>query len=209
MTLKQIMDPASRFVFLVHQNQTDAFQIVHVEDEALFFIASRQDLPFYEKAFVIGAESKGIVEWNEPALNFLEQKQPSPNDLHVFRLRFQQEEIRIVNRRQDERFEPDRLIPIAFNHFGEDLLGQLVDLSEGGLKLRVETKVSPHTRFHLRLKVPLKDKAVELDSDGVVLHCEKNGPHYDVGIKFVSPEAATISFDEFRSRVKRVLSAWS
>jgi hypothetical protein len=67
----------------------------------------------------------------------------------------------------------------------------LNDVSHGGLSFRSTIPLDPGARIEIR--IPLREP--KFDADGVVVWCNKEGDHYDVGVEFAD------KIDDFRVRM--------
>lgn len=184
------MAPQARHVFLRCDSLSYAFPIVHVEDHWLYF-SSQQNLPgFFETGHFLAEDQKGIVRFDNPQIESLKEQTKKDLDLQLHRIDFGSTSYEVTNRRQAPRHNFKDFLPMSFNIFGESMAAQLVNISQGGLQMNVDTPLKTNILCHLELKLPQNEKNVLLKTNGMVVYCGKEAEKskYSVGLSFITPE---------------------
>ena len=89
------------------------------------------------------------------------------------------------NLRKFQRIRIPLLIRYQMNKEGEGKISNLSDLAAGGVRFTTEDLIPIGTRIHLQVKLPWREKP--LDVIGKVTRCAKlkGTPHYRVATQFV------------------------
>lgn len=190
MDVKTLIDEKTRFLFGTQNQITQAFPIIHVDQNFLYF-TSTQALPQgLESGYMVAKDQAGIVTFDKPALQSLKDHLPSHPDVYVHRLDFDKINYSITNRRRAVRYEFKDYVPITFSVFGETIAAQILNISEGGLRMALDTPLKKNVRCHLQIRIPDSGHAIDFKTDGLVMYSDTTeGTHQHVaGISFVAPD---------------------
>jgi len=192
MDLKKILDPKARFIFFSQNLISYVCPIVHVDQNFLYF-SSQKPLPdTFDEGHFLALDGAGIVQLTKPSIEALKEKIQKNLDSYLYRYDFDSSDYAISNRRQSVRFEFDNFIPISFKVFGENMTAQIINISEGGLRMRSDTPLKHNIICQLEIKIPTKDGIIKLKTNGVVMYADKEdgGKEVMIGMSFATPEFA-------------------
>ena len=190
MNLKKLIDPKTRYVFLASDEETFAGIIVHVDTEAIYFSSTKTTPPASHVIYFLAQGSVGVVQFNKPRVEFLQTTTDVQVPVHLYRVNFEALDYTIINRRRSFRYEFKDFFPVSFNVFGEHMAARLMNISEGGLRMCVDTPIHKDVLCHLQIKIPHKKQAIRFDTDGVIVYADRNEDikQITVGISFVTPD---------------------
>lgn len=195
MDIKEILDPRARHVFFALDNLTYAYPIVHVENDALYFTTDTEiENPNFDKGHFLAPQNAGIVLFAKPIVKKLPTRPDAEGAMQkVYRMMLSSEQYEISNRRQYTRHEFKNFIPMNFSIFGETIAAQLINISEGGLKMCVDTPLKKNILCRLEINLPRFSKdedPVPFTTNGLIVYSEQEttSGKYFVGISFVTPD---------------------
>lgn len=184
MDLKSLLDPKTRFVFLTGDGLTRAYVIAHVTETVLYFTANAELPEQMESGHILASGGAGIFLFEKPKLEAM----PSGNQSILYRIEMKTLNFSISNRRLYARYEFPEYQAVAFNHYGELVVGRMANISEGGLRLMTDRPIQSNVvcRFEIRLSSDFV-----FNTDGVVVYSDwsdETQKQAIVGISFVAPE---------------------
>jgi len=186
--LKNLCDPLARFVFLDDEGLTDACQIVGITDNK-FLVRTKNNQSILKKrmGYFAGRNAIGIVKFQ--ALVERVAAVEGHNE-GVYWLIPDLKSCEVTNRRLFNRYQLKFVLPIYFRADGELVKAALINVSEGGLRMTVERKLSTASVYSLEIRLPCGSDTIQFKSDGVVVYCEpESNPHYFLtGVSFVAPK---------------------
>jgi len=192
MDLKQILDPNARHVFFTSGSLSYVYPIVHVDQNYLYF-SSEKPLPEnFDSGHFLAQDGAGIVQFAKPEIDALKKEVQASKNItqYLYRLDFDAMDFSITNRRQSMRYEFTDFVPISFNVFGENISAQLINISEGGLRMCVDTPLKKNVLCQLEIKIPSRTNEIYFKTNGIITYAdhEEGTKKIFVGISFVSPE---------------------
>lgn len=214
MELAQLLDPKARFIFLVSDGLTNAFPIVHVAGNQLYFTSTERLPEHHESGYFPALDGEGIVQFGKPCIDSADLSR-----LHiarpVHRIDFSPLDFTITNRRLHLRHEFKRVVPIVFQIFGETLNARLVNISAGGLRMCVSTPIQKNIRCHFEIRLRSRAEEAIFKTDGLVVYADPDdydaGKPVMVGVSFVTPEgmddSARAAYKESWQRLEKTVQA--
>ncbi|MBF0104773.1 MAG: PilZ domain-containing protein [Deltaproteobacteria bacterium] len=207
MDLKQILDPQARYVFLLRDAASFAFPIVHVEQNFLYFSSQKEFARPFDEGYFVAQDTEGIVRFTNPHIESLKNNPQQALGLLLHRIDFEKTAYAISNRRQNVRYVFKDFIPISFNVFGESMMAQLVNISEGGLRMCIDTPIKTNVLCHLEVRLPIDGTTVTLNTNGLVVYAgrDEDSSKNMVGICFITPEFVSAKEKKRYFEAKEVL----
>ncbi len=193
MDLKSLLDPKTRYIFLTQGEFTHAFPVVHVKEDLLYF-SSKKPLPAnIDSGHFLAQGNAGIVQFSKPEVMSLQETSKHNLDLILHVIDFSNLDYSITNRRISMRYEFKEFIPITFHVYGEVMTAQLINISEGGLRIRATTPLKNNIVCHFKISLPNDEEKLSFETDGIVVYSEHEKQHdnYMAGISFVVPDFKT------------------
>lgn len=186
MNVKDIIDPNARHLFLTKSSLNYAFPIVHVQGQWLYFSSPKPISSAFDSGYFLAREQQGIVQLNNPVIESVKKKM----ELLLHRLDLNDTSHTLVNRRQSMRYAFKGFVPISFSVFGEAMAAQLVNVSEGGLRMSIDTPLKKNMLCHLKIRIPAPKKNIHFSTDGMVIYAdrEEGSNKFTAGISFITPE---------------------
>ncbi len=186
--LKNLCEPLTRFVFLDDEGLTEACEIIGITDNR-FLVRTKNIQGYLQKrrGYFSGRNGIGIVRFE----GLLEKVTSAAHEQSgVYWLSPDLKKCEVTNRRLFNRFQLKFVIPIYFKSDGELIKASLVNISEGGLRMTAERRLSSSVNYSLEVMLPCGSESIKLKTDGVVVYCEpETNPHYFVtGVSFVAPK---------------------
>ena len=89
----------------------------------------------------------------------------------------------------------------------------LVNISEGGLRMSVTSKIPANVIYHFSLDLPVSREPLHFETDGLVLYCEpeERPERFMMGVTFVAPVFENVedqkNYQKSRERVAFFLSS--
>jgi len=189
MDLKTTMHPNARHVFFQKGDLSYAFTILHVDGSFIYFRSQSPIKESFESGHFLSFEDKGIVQFSEPQIDSLAEENCEKFGAHVHRLNLKDVDLSISNRRTTARFEFQNFIPFVFSVYGETISAQLVNISDGGLRMQVNTHLKKDVLCQLELNLPEEEGRLIFSTNAVVVYVEETGKNtYMVGLSFVAPD---------------------
>lgn len=214
MDIKSILDPKARHIFFAKDALTYAFPIVHVDDELLYF-TSHQNISQekFDQGHFLAPENAGIVLFKNPITESVPSRITTDGTMQLFRLDFKNQKYEITNRRQTPRHEFRKFVPMNFNVFGEIMAAQLLNISEGGLKMCVETPLKKNILCHLEITLPRiqdDEPSKSFGTNGLIMYSDRdeNTGKYLIGISFVSPDFVSLEQKQKYINAKATLATF-
>lgn len=90
----------------------------------------------------------------------------------------------LIEKRKNKRFKVSQFLSIAWGK-EEFVAVSAKDISLGGIRCVASVPVDPLTQVYLMVTIPLKEGEHIIKSEGVVVHTEKIGNEYQMGVKFL------------------------
>ena len=195
MNIKELIDPKTRYVFLANAEETFAGAIVHVDPDVIYFSSPKTTPPASDVIYFLAQGAAGIVQFNKPRVEFLQTTSTAQMPVHLYRVNFEALDYTIINRRRSFRYEFKDFFPVSFNVFGEYMAARLMNISEGGLRMCVDTPIHKDVLCHLQIKIPHEEQAIRFNTDGVIVYADRNEDtkQITVGISFVTPDFSSDS----------------
>jgi hypothetical protein len=193
MDLKNILDPQTRYIFFSEGELTHAYPIIHVKDNQLFFTAEQALSDKIDGGHFLAQGEAGIVRFEKPQCLLVTTNPKENIELFLYALDFSKLDYSLTNRRASMRYEFKEFIPISFLVYGELMTAQLINISEGGLRLRVNTPLNKNVVCRFSIKLPLEDEDFYFETDGIVVYSdtEQQKNNYVTGISFVISETTS------------------
>lgn len=185
--LKEILDPQARYVFIEDAGLTRALVLSRVEKDSLYLTA-RGRLPFSGRGSAEGyftaSDGKGVVLFS----GALEQI-PKAKTEKIWRLKPNLKSLELVNRRQFVRYALKAPLSIALECDAKPVRALLVNISEGGVRMSVSSKIPANVIYHFALDLPFSPEPLHFETDGLVLYCEpeERPERFMTGVTFVAP----------------------
>ncbi len=184
MDLRSLFDPKTRFVFLSRAGLARAYHIAHVTETGLYLISPIEISEELDNGHVLAANGAGIFFFEKPKLEAM----PSSEETILYRIDMANLNFSISNRRLYARYEFSDYQAVAFNHYGELVVGRMANISEGGLRLMTDRPIQSNVvcRFEIRLSADFI-----FITDGVVVYSDwsdETEKQAIVGISFVAPD---------------------
>jgi len=207
MNLKTLIDPNTRFLFLKNGPASYAYPIVHVEGDYVYFSIKPPIPENFDNGYIVAANNAGILMFNNPNIETLNQNLQKNLNQKLFRINFNQLDYMITNRRMNLRLEFKDFIPISFNIFGETMAAQLINISESGLRMCVDTPLKKNIICQLHIKIPTKDGEIKFQTNGVIIYneSEEQKKKYMIGLSFVTPDFHSKQQEEEYFKAKEYL----
>lgn len=213
MDIKEILDPRARHVFFALDDLNYAYPIVHVENDSLYFTADTEiENPNFDKGHFLAPQNAGIVLFAKPIIKKLPTRPDAQGGLQkVYRMMLSSEDYEITNRRQHTRHEFKNFIPMNFSIFGETISAQLINISEGGLKMCVDTPLKKNILCRLEINLPRlsqDEDPVLFTTNGLIVYSENEttSGKYFVGINFITPDFVSIDQKQDYLNAKKTLA---
>lgn len=191
MDVKRILDESGRYLFLNRQGLVEAFPIIHVETSYIFFTSAKELEKNYDSGYFLASGGAGIVQFEKPVLESLDKNAQNQIKQKIHRVNIEPLDFIITNRRLSLRHELPQYMPILFYVYGEVMSAQLVNISEGGLRMSVTSALQKNTRCHFEIRLPTEEQQILFRTDGIVVYAEntsENKYQTHVGISFVTPD---------------------
>lgn len=190
MNLKELVAPQARHLFLQNSEESYAFQIVHVENEYVYFCSKKSLHDSFTNGHCLAHHNKGIILFHDPEIQRLENKNKAPEGIHLYRINFAKTNYEITDRRRHSRHKFDQFLPMSFNLFGDSSMGQLIDISESGARLITDTAMKKNTVCHLKLVIPTPNDVITFNPDAIVVFSDKNSntKKFQIGLSFITPD---------------------
>lgn len=188
MDLKKILDAKTRYVFLARSGLSYAFAIVHVEGPFLYFTSQTQLTDPFDNGHFLAQDGQGIVRFEKPVVESLTTEAEKRVGLKLHRLDFAGLDFSITNRRAYERYEFKKYVPITFHVFGNPIVAQLLNIGEGGLRMRADTPIKKDVLCHFEIALPGTE--LKFLTDGLVVYVEPEADkrQFVIGAQFLVPE---------------------
>jgi hypothetical protein len=190
MDLKKILDAKTRYVFLARSGLSYAFAIVHVDGPFLYFTSQTPLTDPFDNGHFLATDGQGIVRFEKPVVESLTTAAEKRVGLKLHRLDFGNLDFSITNRRVYERYEFKKYIPITFHVFGNSIVAQLLNIGEGGLRMRADTPIKKDVLCHFEIALPGTE--LKFCTDGLVVYIEPEDDQkqFVIGVQFLVPEFA-------------------
>jgi hypothetical protein len=194
MELKQIMDPYTRHVFLSTDEYSYIFPIVHVEDSYLYFVSKESIADDFLEGHVTAQNDAGQVMFKQPKIESMLHQ--SEENVWVHRLNFSGMDYDISNRREYNRHTFEEPLSTVLKVFDVTMDAQIKNISEGGLRLRMDAMLKKEVFCQLNIMLPTDDAAedrhVYFSTNGMVVYNDPGEDGiYTVGLAFVTPQFAS------------------
>lgn len=187
--IKSLIDPTVRHVFLTGHDISYAFPIIGVDGPYIFFCSQRPLEEAFERGHFLATDNKGIVQFDNPVIDSLSEEKVTEHGAHIHRLDLSDVEIVASNRRDQARYVFDHFVPFTFSVFGESIPAQLVNISDGGLRMQVNVPVKKNIFCQLQLRLPFGNDRLSFLTNAIVVYVEKKSKlEYTVGLNFVAPD---------------------
>src|SRR3989339_1988135 len=195
MDLKKILDPNTRYIFLTTNEINHAFPVVHVKDNLIFFSNEKEITEDYQSGHFLAQGDEGIVLFTNPVVIPLKDVTKEEYGAFLYVINFDNTDYSITNRRLSARYEFKEFLPVSFQVYGDMMTAQLINISAGGLRLRVNTCLHRNVFCHFKITLPIQGKNVCFETDGIVVYSEPEKSHNNflTGISFVAPDFANKS----------------
>jgi len=193
MDLKQLLDPKARHIFLSAANLAYVYPIVHIKENYLYFSSDKPIPQSFDRGHFLAQDAAGIVQFSNPSVESTKKDRQNTLGLILHRINFDTLDYTITNRRQSMRYELNEFIPISFNVFGENIPAQLINISDSGLRMRVDTLLKTNILCQFHIKLPTQENEIQINTNGLVIYadCEEGSKNIMVGISFVTPDFKT------------------
>ncbi|MBU0506401.1 MAG: PilZ domain-containing protein [bacterium] len=194
MDLKNILDPKTRYIFFTEGDLTHAYPIIHVKANQLFFTAKEPLPEKIDGGHFLAQGEAGIVQFDAPTCLLITTNPKENMELYLYVIDFSSLDYSLTNRRASMRYEFKEFIPISFQVYGELMTAQLINISEGGLRLRLSTPLNKNVVCRFSIKLPLENEDFHFETDGIVVYSDteqQQQNNYITGISFVVPEATS------------------
>lgn len=190
MDLKTLIDEKARYLFVTIGELTEALPLIHVDQNYLYFTSTKPLTSGIQSGYFVAKDQAGIVTFDNPDLESLKDHLPSHPDVFVHRLNFDNTNYQITNRRRTVRYQFKDYVPITFSVFGETIAAQILNISEGGLRMALDTPLKKNVRCHFQINIPDSQNAIHFNTDGLIMYSDSSeGEHQHIaGISFVAPE---------------------
>ncbi len=200
--IEQILEPDSKYLFLDDDGMTQACRIRGVEGRSLLFfhpdsLRSLDDDTtvsgsFTRKGYFTAREGKGIVRFEGRC--WKKAGDSSKHSLPLYRLTIDWDHLKLVDRREFIRHKLKQSLPLVFQYDGRMIEAELVNISEGGLCLKVSRPMPLNIIFELDLKLPRSGTSTpfHFHTDGLVVYSNyEKGTGLVTGVAFVAPRFMT------------------
>ncbi len=189
MDLKKLIDKTARYIFLAKNKISIACKIISIDESFIYFTNPESDPVNYDSGHFLSGDGQGIVLFEEPEIEKLQvpnEQLPAP----LYRINFSKVNFSLSNRRRYYRYEFKKYLPISFVIFGEPLMAQALNISEGGLRMRLDSPIKRDILCNFEIKITDQNQTLNLKTDGLVVYSEPDPEtkKHVVGIQFVQPE---------------------
>ncbi|OVE81518.1 hypothetical protein BVY03_03560 [bacterium K02(2017)] len=195
MDLKNLIEPKARYVFFSDKDLNFAFPIVHVDQDFIYFTSKNPIELKFNEGYFLAQNNSGIVKFTNPEIQTLKKSDKQKNDLLLHRFDFTHIDHSISNRRNSVRFKFKEFIPLHFNIFGETMMGQLINISQGGLRMCIDTPIKTNILCNIEINLPMNGQHQNIKTNGMVVYAgrEEDTKKIMVGICFVTPELVSLN----------------
>lgn len=201
--LKEIVDPFSRYLFLLENQIPHAFLLCGVEKNSFVITDPRQpSMGRSFKGYFVASHGRGVVHF---------QGSEDPIDASLCRILVQLDSMQIENRRAFYRQRLNKPRFITFEFQNKTIEALLVDMSEGGFRLSLDERLPTQMMVQFELKFPQSDPMFVFKTDGLVVYCEpeETPDSFVAGIHFVAPHFANDqerkTYEQSRKELKTVI----
>lgn len=208
--LKEILDPQARYIFIEDGGMTRALGLSRVEKDSLYLTA-RSRLPMASRGTAEGyftaSDGKGVVLFSGAM-----EAVPKAKSDRIWRLKPNLKSLELVNRRQFVRYGLKTPLSISLECDEKPIRALLVNISEGGLRMSVTSKIPANVIYHFALDLPFSPEPLHFETDGLVLYCEpEERPERQMtGVTFVAPVFENVedqkAYQKSRERLAYFLS---
>lgn len=207
MNVTQWLDPAARHVFLIHQGLTHAFIIAHAEESFLLFRSSHPLNIRPEAGYFLARDGAGIVQFYQPLFQSTSEDLFKRAGEYFHRIDFSKLDFEITNRRHHLRHTLPQRLPVSISLDDRTITGELINISEGGMRLAASEPVSHHTRCHFEFKIEPKLPQFRLDGMVVYSGLEDSdaGSETILGVSFVAGESQDQDGTLYKNRIQQLV----
>lgn len=190
-SIKEILEPSSRYLFLDDEGMNQAFLINSVEKNTFVIMEQQRQLDSKErKGYFVAASGKGVVRFTGQLNPLPEKDSKIQAPLTLYKLEVNLKDLKLINRREFIRHELKTPIPISFNYEGRFIQATLVNISEGGLRMSVGEPLPTNLVFHFEINLPLASKkSFYFKTDGLIVYSdpEEKPTRFMTGVSFIAP----------------------
>lgn len=210
MDLKKILDAKTRYVFLARSGLSYAFAIVHVDGPFLYFTSQTPLTDSFDNGHFLATDGQGIVRFDKPVVESLTTAAEKRVGLKLHRLNMGNLDFSITNRRLYERHEFKKYVPITFHVFGNPIAAQLINIAEGGLRMRADTPIKKDVLCHFEIALPSVEAGLKFCTDGLVVYVEpeEDKKAFVIGVQFLVPEFADAAAKQDYLKAQLVLKGF-
>lgn len=179
--IKNLLDPKARYLFLEQEGLVQALRIRGVIGDSIV-LDDAGDYAGQVGGFFIAANGRGIVRYrgqlmgvdSQPGLSYLKMELGT---------------LQVINRREFNRYRLRSSPPVLFKYDGRLVKAELIDLSEGGCRVRAMERLPSPEIYQLEIKLAAKKTVWHFKTDGLVVYSEPElDPQYFMtGLCFVTP----------------------
>jgi len=199
--IKDLIEPATRYLFLYEQGATHAFRIRGIHSDFIIAFHPEHFLPWKQReGYFQAAGGLGMVVFRSDG-NLVEGTADT-HHLPLYKIRLDTDRLSLINRRQFTRYTLVKPRPIFFHCDGRMLEANIINLSEGGMRLECQEALPKNVTLHFEINLPATKGGDLFKTDGVVVYSEPEDSHHHfmTGISFVMPKY--LSGDEKKKYLK-------
>lgn len=183
MELKSLLHPKAKHIFIKFGDLVRAYPIAHVEDHALYFLAESEFTDKPTQGYFIARNNEGIVLFENPNPEML----PYRPDAVLYRIITDELNYSVTNRRLYQRVEFAEFRPLMFRYYGDHIVGHMVNISEGGIRMNLDRSIELNTICHFEIRLT---QDFTFKTDGVVVrsgYSDDSKKQAVIGIHFLAP----------------------
>lgn len=182
-SVKEILDPHSRFIFFDDEGINEAFVIAGVEKNLVYLECPEGHHSGQARdGYFVAASGRGIVRFS----GFVTLLPAKPGSrLAYYQVVLDLTDLELMNRRSFSRHDCKFPMPMALACDGKKVKARMTNISEGGVRIRTETRLPTQVVFGLQLN--LGD--LNFSTDGLLVYSEpeQDPTSFVAGIMFVAP----------------------
>lgn len=199
--LKEILDPHARHLFFDDQGLTEALQIVEVDENSV--VLQGKSPGKKREGYFIASNGRGIVRF---------KGELEPISDAVCRLKLNLSKLKLINRREFNRYEFGIPVPISLKCDEKFVKASLINVGEGGLRMSVGRRLPTQVTYQFEVSLPKGGETFSFKTDGLIVYCEpEEAPdRFMAGVTFIAPkfssEEERKSYQKSRRDLARFLS---
>lgn len=180
--LKEILDPHARHLFFDDQGLTEALQIAEVDEDSIVLqVSDKKPTKKKREGYFIASNGRGIVRF---------KGELEPISDAICRLKLNLSKLKLINRREFNRYEFKMPIPISLKCDEKFVKASLINVGEGGVRMSVGKRLPTQIAYQFEVSLPKGGGTFSFKTDGLIVYCEPEEvpDRFMAGVTFIAPK---------------------